>query len=170
MSRFEVSFMQIIHLPEMLMLLSFVLVWPLFQVSASWLCLLIPLEKLDYTRGLFKSRIWESRAFYCKFFKVNLWKKYLPDGAGITNTGFAKKHLVGADPAYLSRFLNESCRAELGHWLAILPFWVFGLWAPPIVLPLMLFYALAVNLPCIIAQRYNRPRIAKLLVRVQTPT
>jgi hypothetical protein len=62
------------------------------------------------------------------------------------------------------RFILESKRAELVHWLAILPFWVFGLWGPPIVIPIMFVYALAVNLPCIIAQRYNRPRLLRLLM------
>ena len=30
----------------------------------------------------------------------------------------------------------------------------------------MLIYALAVNLPCIIIQRYNRPRLQRLLDRM----
>jgi glycosyl-4,4'-diaponeurosporenoate acyltransferase len=29
----------------------------------------------------------------------------------------------------------------------------------------MLLFALAVNLPCVIAQRYNRPRIVRIVVR-----
>ena len=149
------------------MVISYLLVWPLLQFSASWLCLLIPLDKFDHTKGLFKPRSWESSAFYRRYLKVNKWKKFLPDGAGLTKAGMAKKHLAAIDPDYLSRFLKDSCRAELGHWLAILPFWVFGLWSPPLVLPFMLLYALAVNLPCIIAQRYNRPRIAQLLKQVK---
>lgn len=31
----------------------------------------------------------------------------------------------------------------------------------------MLIYALLVNLPCIIAQRYNRPRVQRLLNRMK---
>ncbi|MEA5061120.1 MAG: hypothetical protein VB015_01720 [Erysipelotrichaceae bacterium] len=61
------------------------------------------------------------------------------------------------------QFLIESARGELTHWLAILPFWVFGFFAPSYIIPIMLAYALIVNLPCIIVQRYNRPRIKKLL-------
>lgn len=52
------------------------------------------------------------------------------------------------------------------HWLGILPFWVFGLFAPPGVIWIMLAYALIVNLPCIIAQRYNRPRVYALLKKL----
>ncbi len=60
-------------------------------------------------------------------------------------------------------FLKESCRAEFSHIIAIFPFWIFGLFAPFTVVPIMLVYALLVNVPCIIAQRYNRPRILKIL-------
>jgi glycosyl-4,4'-diaponeurosporenoate acyltransferase len=66
----------------------------------------------------------------------------------------------------LLKFLHESCRAELTHWLAIPPFIVFGLFTPPAALPIMFVYALAVNMPCILAQRYNRPRIQKHLIKM----
>jgi glycosyl-4,4'-diaponeurosporenoate acyltransferase len=158
--------MQVLFLPKAWTILSFFLVWPLLQFFAIWICQLISLDMLDHATGFFKPRRWENRRFYQRFLKISRWKRYLPDGAAITRMGFEKKHLVSTNAAYLSRFLAESCRAELGHWLAILPFWVFGLWAPPVVMPLMLLYALVANLPCIIAQRYNRPRIAQLLKQV----
>jgi glycosyl-4,4'-diaponeurosporenoate acyltransferase len=65
--------------------------------------------------------------------------------------------------ANLQRFLTESCRAEMTHFFAILPFWLFGFIAPPEVILVMLVYAIALNMPCIIAQRYNRPRIEILM-------
>ncbi|MEN6550544.1 MAG: glycosyl-4,4'-diaponeurosporenoate acyltransferase, partial [Candidatus Cryosericum sp.] len=48
-------------------------------------------------------------------------------------------------------------------WLAIFPFWVFWFFTPPTVPWLMLGYALAVNLPCIVVQRYNRPRVKRFI-------
>ena len=63
----------------------------------------------------------------------------------------------------MERFLLKSCRAELGHLLAITPFWVFGFFLPPIGIFIMLLYAIIINVPCIFAQRYNRPRIKALL-------
>ncbi len=76
---------------------------------------------------------------------------------------FRKKNLEHVTHANLHRFLIESCRAEMTHFFAILPFWVFGFIAPPEVILIMLLYALALNMPCIIAQRYNRPRIKNLM-------
>jgi len=62
----------------------------------------------------------------------------------------------------LEEFIIQTGRGEIAHWLQILPFWVFGFWCPPYMLWFMLFYALLVNLPCILAQRYNRPRLIRV--------
>ena len=73
--------------------------------------------------------------------------------------GFRKKKLKTLDSDYLKAFIKETCRAEWAHWMQIIPFWLFGFWAPPPVIWFMLLYALLLNMPCIIAQRYNRPRL-----------
>lgn len=109
-------------------------------------------------------------AIYERLTKVHKWKKFLPDGASIGKTGFRKKHMTSFSREYLERYLLESCRAELTHWLAILPFWVFGLFAPPRVVAYMFIYALVVNIPCIIAQRYNRPRMVRMLKKINRKT
>ena len=78
---------------------------------------------------------------------------------------YKKRNLTDYSEENLKRFLIETSRGELTHWLGILPFLVFGLFAPPFVIWIMLLYALIVNLPCIIAQRYNRPRVYALYQR-----
>ncbi len=106
---------------------------------------------------------------YDRVFRVSRWKRLLPDGGMVCRKhGFKKKHLVNFTEKTLNRFLVESARGELTHWLAILPFWIFGFIAPPQVIWYMLIYALLVNLPCIIAQRYNRPRVQRLLNRTKS--
>jgi glycosyl-4,4'-diaponeurosporenoate acyltransferase len=59
--------------------------------------------------------------------------------------------------------LRETCRAELTHWLTLLfaPFFFF--WNPLWVGFFMIFYALAENLPLIMAQRYNRARLRRII-------
>ncbi|SHJ10291.1 glycosyl-4,4'-diaponeurosporenoate acyltransferase [Parasporobacterium paucivorans DSM 15970] len=100
---------------------------------------------------------------------MNLWKKRLPDGGKYMKRGYEKKKMKDFSQAGMEKFLTESCRGEATHLLAIMPFWVFGLFTPGYVVPIMLVYSLAVNLPCIIAQRYNRPRIIKLMNRGSDP-
>lgn len=157
--------MQIFFLSDKWILILSILLWLVFQTSAGLICRIIPARYYSLDSVLFKERAWEKNGkFYSKFFKVKKWKHLLPDGAAATR-GYRKKNLKDYSSENLEHFLVESCRAELTHILAILPFWVFGLFGPPKIIPIMLFYALAVNMPCIIVQRYNRPRIKRLIKR-----
>ena len=77
--------------------------------------------------------------------------------------GFDKRALGSSSAAYLERYRRETRRAELGHWLAVAPLPLFVLWNPPVLWLAMALYAVAVNGPCIVSQRYNRLRIARVL-------
>lgn len=88
----------------------------------------------------------------------------LPDGAVIFPRGFSKKRMqFPMDRDYLNVFTRETCRAEFTHWLTIGCTFLFLLWNTWWVGLIMFFYSIPVNLPCIIAQRYNRPRLMRLL-------
>lgn len=156
--------MQVFYLPKIWMLMLCILLWPLFQVSAALLCLKIPDRYLSPKVFLFRERKWERGGrFYEKVFQVRKWKGFLPDGGAVVKGGYKKKHLTDLSRENLERFITETCRAELSHILGILPFWAFGLFAPRIIIMYMFLYAVAVNLPCIIAQRYNRIRLARVV-------
>lgn len=160
--------MQILFLPAGWTIALCVIGWFLFQLAAALICLIIPRRLLSPERGLFREREWEQGGrVYKRLFRVNRWKHLLPDGAAVTKGGYRKKRLTDFSRENLDRFLLESCRAELTHLLAILPFWVFGFIGPPRMIVYMLLYAMAVNLPCIVVQRYNRPRVRSLLDRIE---
>jgi glycosyl-4,4'-diaponeurosporenoate acyltransferase len=155
--------MQLIFLPETTTILLCFVVWPILQGIAAVICTRLPERFFDYTAFFYRVHRWEQEGeFYQTVFRVRRWKKYLPDGAALVKRGFKKKKLVDFSNANLEKYLQESCRAEMIHWLGILPFWLFGFFTPPVVIVYMLFYALAVNLPCVITQRYNRPRIIRI--------
>ena len=138
--------------------------WYLYQSTAARICLELPDRFFSPERPFFRSKGWEDGGkTYQRVFRVHTWKKFLPDSGSLMKGSYKKKTLDSFSKKSMERFLMESCRAEMTHWLAILPFWTFGLFAPPRVILYMLGYALAVNVPCIIAQRYNRPRILRLL-------
>ena len=160
--------MQIIFLSEGWMITSFFILWTVFQVSAGLFCSKIPDGYFSPNGFLFKERKWEKGGvLYERVFKVRKWKRYLPDGGAVVKDGFRKKHLTDYSKENLERFQIETCRAELQHILEILPFWVFGLFAPQIVIIYMLIYALVVNLPCVIVQRYNRLRLVRVLKKME---
>ena len=156
--------MQILFLPKIYAIALCFLLWAVIQTLISYLCLKVPDRYFNTERFPFAPFGFEQKgAFYRKWLLVHKWKKYLPDGGALMGVEFRKKNLEHVTQDNLQRFLLESCRAEMTHVIAILPFWIFGFIAPPEVIWMMLIYAVAVNLPCIIAQRYNRPRIRILM-------
>lgn len=161
--------MQIIYFSSKLTnVLAVILLWAALQVTIPLFCLKISDKWLSSSSALFKTYKWERDGdFYNKIFRIRKWKKLLPDGGALVKNGFKKKNIDASSLENLHKFNIESCRAELVHWILMFPFWVVGFIAPPIVIPCILLYALVANLPCIIAQRYNRPRITKLLVKIQ---
>lgn len=155
--------MQIIFLPDWALILSYFLFWPIVQIPIAILGNQIDDHFFNPNSFWLKTRKWEAEGeFYNRIFKIRKWKHLLPDGARVHKNGFRKKHVNNYSPEYLESFIAETGRAEIFHWFQILPFWLVGFWSPPYVIFIMLAYALLVNLPCIIAQRYNRPRILKI--------
>ena len=160
--------MQIFYFSDSQTLILFFILWPAFQVSAALISLRMKDSYFSYRSPLYRSRKWEKNGqIYQQIFRVRSWKRYLPDGGALLKGGYAKKHLDFPSKERLEKYLLESCRAELAHELAILPFWIFGFFAPPKVILFMFLYSIAVNMPCIITQRFNRPRVARLLERVR---
>ncbi len=160
--------MQILFLPTGWTVVLCFAGWFLFQLAVALVCLKLPKEMLSPDGFLFRERGWEHGGrVYRRLFRVHRWKHLLPDGAAVTRGGYRKRRLTDFSKGNLDRFLMESCRAELTHLLAILPFWVFGFIGPPSMVVYMLLYALAVNLPCVIVQRYNRPRVRSILDKIE---
>lgn len=157
--------MQIFYPTPFVMILLFFSVWATVPLLFALLCLRLPDRLFEPDRLLWRSFRWERGGkIYDHVFHIRRWKHLLPDGGGILKKkGYQKRSLTDLSEENLHRFLIEASRGELTHWLGILPFWVFGLFAPPQVIWIMLAYALIVNLPCILAQRYNRPRVLALL-------
>ena len=96
---------------------------------------------------------------YVRWCGVRYWTDRLPDGARWFAGGFSKARLASREAAYLARFARETWRGELCHWCAMAFAPLFFPWNPWWGDLVITVYAVAANLPCIIAQRYNRARI-----------
>jgi glycosyl-4,4'-diaponeurosporenoate acyltransferase len=130
--------------------------WPVIHMTISFTALRIPSQTFARDTWVTAPRAWERDGnMYRNWFVIRRWKCLLPDGAPWLG-GLTKKKLLNRNPDCISQFLIETRRAEIAHWLmlACLPF--FFLWNPPWARWVMTIYALAANLPCILAQRYNR--------------
>lgn len=149
-----------ISLPVTWMVILDFIAWAFFHMAISIICLKIPLAFFLEDRVWFRIFAWEkSGKRWQQLFRVKKWKGRVLDGATIFRKGYAKKRLHGSSISDLNVFGAETKRAELTHWLCIVPAPLFFLWNPIWVGWVMILYALLFNVPLIIVQRYNRGRI-----------
>lgn len=139
-----------------------ILAWLVIQFAISKWVTVLHSNRFNPNGWIFRPRQWERDGKTYEALGVKRWKDRLPDAAPWFKGGFAKAALVSRSREYLERFTIETCRGELAHWLAISAAPLFFLWNRPWVGWLMVAYALAGNLPCIIIQRYNRIRLSRI--------
>lgn len=152
--------------PTWVIIVVNIFLWLFIHLVIAKLSNLIPLKYFKKDYFVFKTfRFERTGRFYELVFGVKKWKKYLPDGAKIFKGGFEKKALKHKSSEYIERFIMETKRAELSHFMQILPVPIFFLFNVPIASIIMVIYAFMVNAPCMIVQRYNRPRLRRLLAR-----
>jgi hypothetical protein len=156
--------MQIIFLPTGYTLALCFILWWVFQLIATLICLRIPDQYFNIHSYLYRMHRWERNGeVYETLLRVRAWKKYLPDAGALLMGSYDKTRLKNLERMNLEKFLIESCRAELTHLLPLSLFWVFGLFASAGITWLVFLYSLLANLPCMFVQRYNRPRIMRIL-------
>lgn len=140
--------------------------WIFFHLSIGFLSTKIPHAWMNPNLRFFMSYAWEKNGeIYEKLFHVRAWKDLVPDGSRMYRGSFSIKHLPTNDPKFLIFWLKESIRAELCHWAMIVPGFLFFLWNDIFVGWLMVLYAILNNLVPIIMQRFNRPRMRRLIAR-----
>ena len=156
----------LIELPVIWLVVVNVLGWLVIHLGVAWLVTQLPDRIFRPDDWLYRSRTWESGGrFYEKLFRIRAWKDLLPDGAALFRKGFKKRHLKTGNREYLELFVRETCRGEFAHWIVLGCSLLFFLWNPLWAGFVMVGYALAVNVPCIMAQRYNRIRLSRVAAR-----
>lgn len=136
----------------------------IFSMIVTILSLIVPDNVFSKKLWILKERKWEKKGeFYQKYFKVKQWKNHLPELGDFIKGIFPKKKIMEFSDEYLNKFLFESRKSELTHWCIILSSLLFLLWNEPHEALIMFIIASVINLPYIIIQRYNRPRITEAL-------
>lgn len=138
--------------------------WLILHFGIGYLCSIIPTSKFNSNKPFYQASPWEKGGdIYQRLFHVRTWKHIIPQGSKVYQNTFSLQHLTTVDPAYLELWLRESIRAEFCHWVMIFPGLLFFLWNDFVGGMAMIIYAVIVNLIPIILQRYNRPRVRRLL-------
>ena len=157
--------MRVVHLPDPATVLVDVVAWGVVHAGTGYLAHRLPVAWLSQDRRLWRERGWERRGRLYEALRIRRWKDRLPEAGALFAGGVSKRHVPMADPDGLGRFVVETRRAEVAHVLAALPGPVFALWNPPGAAVIMVVYGVAVNLPFIAIQRYNRIRAVRILRR-----
>lgn len=154
----------LIQMPAWQLVVVNVLAWLLIHLGVAWVGTRLPIALFRTDAWLYRIRPWERGGrLYERLFRVRRWKSLLPDGAALFAGGFRKGSLPGPRPEQLERFARETCRGEAVHWVVLVLAPLFLAWNPWWAELIILAYAAAANLPCIVVQRYNRARLLQIL-------
>jgi glycosyl-4,4'-diaponeurosporenoate acyltransferase len=160
--------MRILFLSSIATVFLDIVAWIIFHLSIGYFCSKIPIECFNPEKWWYQTKSWEKGGeIYQKIFHVKKWKKLIPSGAALYRNAYEIKHLTNLSADNVRFWLKESCRSEFCHFAMILPGFSFFLWNGVEVGGWMLVYAILNNLVPIVMQRYNRPRVFRVLAQLE---
>lgn len=124
---------------------------------------LLPRKNFDYTSFPYKPFRWERNGDVYLRLGIQKWKDYVPDMSKYVKTMFAKKIVSPRDPEYTRRLILETCVAETVHFVMILISPIFQMYMNETAGYIATIAYILGNLPFILIQRYNRPRLVRLM-------
>jgi glycosyl-4,4'-diaponeurosporenoate acyltransferase len=143
-----------------------VIAWGAFHSATGYAAHRLGENRLGRDGWLLRPRPFETAGlWYRRRLRIDRWKDQVPEAGALFPGGMSKRHLPAYDVSGLRLFVRETRRAELAHWWAMACGPVFVLWNPPLAAGLLVTYGVAVNLPFIVIQRYNRFRTQTLIER-----
>lgn len=124
---------------------------------------IVPGEQIDPEKGLFRSFPFEKGGAIYEKMGIRKWHKRLPDMSRILPFAMPAKNLLGDYEKRLSIMIRETCVAEAVH-IAVSITGLRCLWIWPGIggIAVTMIHILLLNLPFIMIQRYNRPRLLRL--------
>lgn len=151
-------------MPQWLTILVDVAAWGAFHTISGYAAYRLGDDRLGRDGWLLRPRAFEARGtWYRQRLRIHRWKDRVPEAGGLFRGGVSKRRLPARDRAGLELFVRETRRAELAHWWCLACGPVFVLWNPPLASALLVTYGVAVNLPFVLIQRYNRFRTQGLI-------
>ena len=122
----------------------------------------LPRDKFDAKCFPYRAAQWEKNGKVYEKLGIKRWKDYLPDMSKIM-PDMVKKKMSAAKEQGTAVLIAETCVAECVHWaLIVLSLGIFLFWRGGWAVLFWLVYNILGNVPFIIIQRYNRPRLVML--------
>ena len=126
----------------------------------------VPRRWFDPGKFPFRSFKWEQEGRIYEKIGIQYWKNHTPDMSKHFQKTFAKQGNLLRSPEHLRKLVAETCSAEFVHTVLILLSPAFVLLMDEYGVLAMVLYILG-NLVSLIIQRYNRPRIMKIIQRIE---
>jgi glycosyl-4,4'-diaponeurosporenoate acyltransferase len=139
--------------------------WSVWSVVVGYAGHRVDERRFEHDTWLTRPRAFERDGRVYERLGIRRWKGWLPELGALFTGGFAKRS-VSRDKAHVARFVRETRRAELVHWIVMVAAPVSVLWNPPWGVAVMFAYAIVANVPCVVVQRYNRARLRRVLARM----
>lgn len=130
---------------------------------------LLPKHWLKPDKGLFRCFAFERGGRIYEKLRIRKWQSKVPDMSRLLPFMMPPKNLSGDYRLRLPLMILETCAAELIHIvLAVLGLGCLWIWPGAGGVILALVDIVLLNLPFILIQRYNRPRLVRLQQKLQS--
>ena len=154
----------LVHLDDGWQVVASSLAWAGVSVVVGWWATRWSPARLARDGPITRLRPWEHLgAWWQRHLRVRRWKDLLPEAGGVMPGGRSMRHLEARTPDGLVRFRGATVRAERVHWLIWASLPVHLVWCRPTVFVGMALFAIGLNAPFIVIQRYNRGRLDTLI-------
>lgn len=131
-----------------------------------WIGEALPRRWIHPDQFPFRCAEWEQSGRVYDQFHIRLWKDKVPDLSRLLPDMVPKRLCTGEPCGQMGRLIPETCVAELTHDTLILTGFVcLWIWPGTGGTTVSLLWAVG-NVPFIMIQRYNRPRLAHLAGRL----
>ena len=136
-------------------------------VATLFLGIPVPRHIFKWDRFPFRLYAFEKDGAIYRKVLVHKWKDIVPDASKVISKMTKKRISKNVDAGSIERLVQETCVAEIVHWILIVLTPVYSIGIPvKYGILLSILYALG-NLVFIVIQRYNRPRFIKILVAMK---
>ena len=124
---------------------------------------LFSLCRLKPDKGLFRCFDFEKNGMLYEKLNIRKWQAKVPDMSKILPFLMPPKNLTGNYEQRLPTMIHETCVAELTHVVvSILGLHCLRIWPSAGGIAVTAIFIVFLNVPYILIQRYNRPRLIRL--------
>ncbi len=130
---------------------------------------LLALHTFRTNRFPFRAYSFERKGKIYEHLRIRVWARKVPDVSKLVPSIVPPKRApVRTDAFTIRQMVNETCIAEVTHViLCFAGIELMELWPGAGGVILFILYVILGNLPFILIQRYNRPRLLRLLAHTE---